>query len=121
MQATHTTHRIGLHEIAITDVRDLRALREEGGVWLAAQVQVTVTTEGVYGQRETLIRAGCWLDTDDDHQLWSADHEGDRAISLATLGTDTDGRLMALMPHACRQVGESVTAAIRADYDPDDD
>lgn len=109
------------HEIRIGDVRaqDISAgpvsasTEAPGAVWLSAPVTIWFARPG--SSRAVSLEAGCWLGTDNDHDVWCAEMGGARAIA-AYLGCDGESDIRALMPDAVAELGSAICAELRRAY-----
>lgn len=100
-----------IDEISVGPVR--ASTEAPGAVWLTAPVTLWFFRPG--HSRAVSLEAGCWLGTDNDHDVWCSDREGARAIA-AYLGSEAESDIRALLPDAVAELGDAICAAVRQAY-----
>lgn len=116
MTTTTTTTKLGQVSLTITCATVERCSDEDGHTWISGSVEVSWQRDDYRSDRgEVRIPAGCWLDSDDDHQVWCHDHEGARAIA-AVLGGGSEEMIRRAMPEACESLGRMICAELRSEH-----
>jgi len=90
---------------------------ESDATWLSGKAEIRCSDI----LRNTLtIKIGCWLDTDDDHQLWNISHEGGRILKSIITGEPEEFAeevaMPYLFPEITEQIGSYVCEELREQY-----
>lgn len=115
---------IGQATITLDSVSISRISQEDGGVWISGTAEVSWAIE-YRGQTRTgnvTVKVGCWADTNDDHQIWSAVAEGCRVIA-ACVGAahdceDNAGTFLRMaFADECKYLGVDICEMLRAEVE----